>query len=105
LALAQFGSRRRAAPINCKLVGFGDRWKQQHRAAVAHLFRQIGAKVCTPKNMALAEGRINQVTDAALTVGFSDLSHFSDAFKIASSYFRLCGVDEGISEADFDRID
>lgn len=32
---------------------------------------------------ALAEGRVNQVTDAALSFGFSDLSHFSRAFKSA----------------------
>ncbi len=30
---------------------------------------------------ALAEGHVSQVTDAALTFGFSDLSHFSRAFK------------------------
>jgi AraC-like DNA-binding protein len=30
---------------------------------------------------ALAEGRIRHVTDAALTFGFTDLSHFSRAFK------------------------
>ncbi len=32
---------------------------------------------------ALAEGRVNQITDAALNFGFSDLSHFSRAFKAA----------------------
>lgn len=32
---------------------------------------------------ALAEGHINNVTDAALTFGFSDPSHFSRAFKSA----------------------
>ena len=32
---------------------------------------------------ALAEGRINSVTDAALSFGFSDVSHFSRAFKAA----------------------
>jgi AraC-like DNA-binding protein len=30
---------------------------------------------------ALVEGRVGQVTDAALSFGFSDLSHFSRAFK------------------------
>ncbi|MBR1220767.1 helix-turn-helix domain-containing protein [Bradyrhizobium sp. U87765 SZCCT0131] len=32
---------------------------------------------------ALSEGRVIQVTDAALDAGFSDLSHFSRAFKAA----------------------
>jgi AraC-like DNA-binding protein len=32
---------------------------------------------------ALAEGRVSQVTDAALSFGFSDSSHFSRAFKAA----------------------
>ncbi|MDT2022515.1 helix-turn-helix domain-containing protein [Methylocella sp. CPCC 101449] len=32
---------------------------------------------------ALSEGKVQQVTDAALTYGFSDLSHFSRAFKAA----------------------
>jgi AraC-like DNA-binding protein len=32
---------------------------------------------------ALTEGRINSVTDAALSFGFSDVSHFSRAFKAA----------------------
>jgi AraC-like DNA-binding protein len=32
---------------------------------------------------ALAEGRVHQVTEAALTCGFTDLSHFSRAFKAA----------------------
>jgi AraC-like DNA-binding protein len=30
---------------------------------------------------ALAEGRVRQVTDAALSFGFTDISHFSRAFK------------------------
>jgi AraC-like DNA-binding protein len=30
---------------------------------------------------ALAEGHVRHVTDAALTFGFTDLSHFSRAFK------------------------
>lgn len=32
---------------------------------------------------ALSEGKVQQVTDAALNFGFSDLSHFSRAFKAA----------------------
>jgi AraC-like DNA-binding protein len=32
---------------------------------------------------ALAEGRIRNVTDAALSFGFTDLSHFSRAFRKA----------------------
>ncbi len=34
-------------------------------------------------NRALAEGRIKSVTDASLSFGFSDVSHFSRAFKMA----------------------
>jgi AraC-like DNA-binding protein len=30
---------------------------------------------------ALSEGRISNVTDAALSYGFSDVSHFSRSFK------------------------
>jgi AraC-like DNA-binding protein len=43
------------------------RWLWQQRLAASYT--------------ALAEGRITQVTDAALSFGFTDLSHFSRAFK------------------------
>lgn len=45
------------------------RWLWQQRLAASY--------------KALAEGRVEQVTDAALTFGFSDVSHFSRAFKAA----------------------
>ena len=35
----------------------------------------------TASYKALAEGRVRQVTDAALSFGFTDISHFSRAFK------------------------
>jgi AraC-like DNA-binding protein len=35
----------------------------------------------TASYKALAEGRVRQVTDAALSYGFTDISHFSRAFK------------------------
>jgi AraC-like DNA-binding protein len=43
------------------------RWLWQQRLAASY--------------RALAEGRITYVTDAALSFGFTDLSHFSRAFK------------------------
>ncbi|HEV2572755.1 MAG TPA: helix-turn-helix domain-containing protein [Beijerinckiaceae bacterium] len=45
------------------------RWLWQQRLALSY--------------RALSEGKVQQVTDAALTCGFSDLSHFSRAFKAA----------------------
>ena len=56
--LARLFAREGTTPI---------RWLWQQRLAASY--------------KALAEGRIKQVTDAALTFGFSDLSHFSHAFK------------------------
>jgi AraC-like DNA-binding protein len=43
------------------------RWLWQQRLAASY--------------KALAEGRVRQVTDAALSFGFTDISHFSRAFK------------------------
>ncbi|MDH7794687.1 MULTISPECIES: helix-turn-helix domain-containing protein [unclassified Beijerinckia] len=45
------------------------RWLWQQRLALSY--------------RALSEGKVQQVTDAALNYGFSDLSHFSRAFKAA----------------------
>lgn len=45
------------------------RWLWQQRLALSY--------------RALSEGQVQQVTDAALRYGFSDLSHFSRAFKAA----------------------
>ena len=45
------------------------RWLWQQRLALSY--------------RALSEGQVQQVTDAALNFGFSDLSHFSRAFKAA----------------------
>lgn len=45
------------------------RWLWQQRLAASY--------------MALSEGRVSNVTDAALNFGFSDLSHFSRTFKAA----------------------
>jgi len=45
------------------------RWLWQQRLAASH--------------RALAQGRMNSVTEAAMSFGFSDVSHFSRAFKAA----------------------
>lgn len=65
-----------------------------HNMAPRTLYRLFAADGTTPIRWlwqqrlaasfrALNEGRVSQVTDAALSFGYSDLSHFSRAFKAA----------------------
>jgi AraC-like DNA-binding protein len=69
MALAQNMAPRTLSRLFAREGTTPIRWLWQQRLAASY--------------KALAEGRINQVTDAALTFGFSDLSHFSHAFKMA----------------------